>query len=69
MAQSEQKIPHRSFTVRVPEELYVKLGDLADADGVFVNTKVNELIRLGLAKDIDISDKIAQILKKELING
>lgn len=69
MAQTDQKGPHRSFTVRVPEELYVKLGDLADAEGIFVNTKVNELLRLGLAKEIDLTDKIAQILKKEIIHG
>jgi predicted HicB family RNase H-like nuclease len=69
MAQSEQRGPHRSFTVRVPEELYIKLGDLADAEGVYVNTKVNELIRLGLAAEIDLTEKISQLLKKEVING
>lgn len=61
--------PHRSFTVRVEESLYNEIGDLANSEGVFVNTKVNQLLRLGLGHHITLDAAVARMLKKEVIGG
>lgn len=62
----DTKEEHRSFTVRVPLSLYAKIGDLASADGVFVNQKVNQLIRLGMGEHINLDQAVARLLKKEM---
>lgn len=60
---------HRSFTVRIPESLYNEIGDLANADGMFVNTKVNQLINLGLGRHVDLTAALARLLSKDTPNG
>ncbi|WOF44362.1 hypothetical protein KNJ79_05365 [Sphingopyxis indica] len=40
----------RSFTVRVPIELYLQLGQIAQDEGTDVNATVNRLIRMGLGE-------------------
>lgn len=60
------KEPHRSFTVRVPESLYNTVGDLAIAEGVATNVKVNQLLRLGLGEHISLDAALARLLKKEV---
>lgn len=62
----DSKEEHRSFTVRVPLSLYEKIGDLASSDGVFVNQKVNQLIRLGMGEHINLDQAVARLLKKEM---
>jgi len=59
---------HRSFTVRIPESLYTEIGDLANADGMFVNTKVNQLIRLGLGRHVDLNAALARMLARDAIS-
>jgi len=60
------KEEHRSFTVRIPESLYNTIGDLANAEGVFVNVKVNQLLRLGLGEHVSLDAALARLLKKEV---
>lgn len=60
------KEPHRSFTVRVPESLYNTIGDLANAEGVHVNVKVNQLLRLGLGQHVSLDAALARLLRKEV---
>lgn len=63
----DTKEEHRSFTVRVPLSLYVRIGDLASADGVFVNQKVNQLIRLGMGEHVNLDQAVARLLKRETV--
>ncbi len=60
---------HRSFTVRIPESLYEQIGNLAQSENMFVNTKVNQLLRLGLGKDISLNAALASLLKREVVSG
>lgn len=62
-----QPVPFRSFTVRIPETLYEKIGDLAQDDGVYVNVKVNQLLKLGLGEHISLDAAVARMLKKEVV--
>jgi predicted HicB family RNase H-like nuclease len=59
----------RSFTVRIPESMYSEIGDLANADGVFVNTKVQQLLRLGLGKHVSLDAAVSRLIKKEVTSG
>lgn len=63
---SSSKEGHRSFTVRVPHSLYAKIGDLANAEGVFVNVKVNQLLQLGLGEHVSLDTALARLIKKEV---
>jgi predicted HicB family RNase H-like nuclease len=60
------KEPHRSFTVRIPESLYNRVGDLAIAEGVATNVKVNQLLRLGLGEHISLDAAVARLIKREV---
>lgn len=57
----------RSFTLRVPLSLYVQLADAAHAEGIFLNQKVNQLIKLGMGRNVDINDALARLLKTEVV--
>jgi hypothetical protein len=61
MAQS-----HRSFTIRVPLERYIEMSDLAKADNTNLNAKVNELLTLGLGRNVSLEEAIARLLKREV---
>jgi predicted HicB family RNase H-like nuclease len=65
-APSTPKEPHRSFTVRVPESIYAKLGDMAHADGMHVNGKVNQLLRLGMGEHVSLDAAVARLIKREV---
>lgn len=52
----------RSFTVRVPLDIYCRICDEAQAEGKKINTKVNELIELGLGRSVELSDMLRQML-------
>lgn len=47
--------PPRSFTIRVPAEVYLEISDVAQANAQPINTTVNHLLRLGLGKDVDLN--------------
>lgn len=65
----QSREPHRSFTVRVPESLYGRIGDMANAEGVFVNAKVNQLLILGLGEHISLDAALARLLAKEVTSN
>lgn len=52
----------RSFTVRVPYETYLTICDHAQREGKKLNTKVNELLGLGLGKTIKLEDMLRAML-------
>lgn len=57
---------HRSFTVRVPMSRYIKITDLADESNSNINTKVNELIELGLGENIKIEEILVRLLRRHI---
>jgi antitoxin component of MazEF toxin-antitoxin module len=63
---STPKEPHRSFTVRIPQTLYNTIGDLAIAEEVHVNVKVNQLLNLGLGKHVSLDRALARLIKREV---
>ena len=65
-APTTPKEPHRSFTVRIPESMYERVGDLANSDGLTVNAKVNQLLKLGMGEHISLDAAVARIIKREV---
>lgn len=63
MSLSPQQETHRSFTVRVPLSVYVKIGEMAKADGVFINQKVNQLLRLGMGEHVSLDQALVRLLR------
>lgn len=57
---------HRSFTIRVPHDRYVEMSALARKDNTNLNAKVNELLTLGLGRNVSIEEAIAKFLKREV---
>jgi len=57
---------HRSFTVRVPMSLYLRLAEMAQADGVFINQKANQLLRLGMGQHINLDQALARLFKEKI---
>ncbi len=59
--------PH-CFTIRRPTELYIQLCDLAEASNVTMNTKVIELLNVGITRTVDMREVIERMLDKEFGN-
>lgn len=59
----------RSFTVRVPYEIYLQICDIAQRDGKKLNTKVNELIQIGLGRIISVEDALKEMLLRVVADG
>ena len=60
------KETHRSFTVRVPMSLYLELGQMAEADGVFINQKANQLLRLGMGHHVSLDQALVRLLRTQV---
>lgn len=45
---------HRSFTLRVPVDFYLKMGSIAQEEDVPLNHVANRLLKLGMNRDMDI---------------
>ena len=52
----------RSFTVRVPHEVYLTICDLAQREGKKLNAKVNDLIAIGIGKNIQLDAQLREML-------
>lgn len=59
----------RSFTIRVPDGLYLEMAEAAQADEVPLNKMANDLLRLGLGKHISLDTALRTLLKRHAING
>lgn len=55
---------HRSFTIRLPIDLYLETASVAQADGLTLNAKLNQLLMLGLGKHISLDAALARLLMK-----
>lgn len=60
----EKPEPFRSFTVRVPQTLYIKLADLAKAEGIPLNKKCNSLFQLGLGEQVRVDEVLMRLIRK-----
>ena len=58
---------HRSFTIRVPLSRYIEMSNLAKADNTNLNAKVNELLILGLGRNVSIEEALTKLLKREVM--
>lgn len=57
----------RSFTIRVPDELYLQMAEAAQSDGVALNQKANQLLKLGLGKHVSLQEAIARLLTNNVV--
>lgn len=57
----------RSFTIRVPSDLYLQICEVSAAEDVPINVKVNHLLRLGLDKHIDLNATLAKMLMRVMV--
>lgn len=53
---------HRAFSIRLPMSLYLRVADMAHAEGVNLNAKMNQLIRLGVEGKINLDDALRNLL-------
>lgn len=60
------KPTHRSFTLRVPNELYLELASAAQEDKVALNQKANQLLRLGMGKHISLTETLRAMLMERM---
>lgn len=60
---------HRSFTLRVPTEVYLEMAALAQGEGVFLNQKANQLILLGLGKHISLDAALRRLIGTAITEG
>lgn len=51
-----------SFTIRVPRDIYLELLECSSTDGVPMNVKVNQLLRLGLDKQVDLTETLLRMV-------
>lgn len=58
----------RSFTIRVPDDLYLEMAEAAQADEVPLNKKANDLLRLGLGKHISLDTALRNLMKSQIIS-
>jgi hypothetical protein len=56
----------RSFTVRVPQSLYIQMGSLAASDKMFLNQKVNQLLKLGMGQHVNVEDMLVRLLRTKI---
>lgn len=64
--QVEEKEEFRSFTVRVPQSLYIRVGELAQKEGIFLNKKVNQLLLFGLGEQTKLDDVLMRLIKTRM---
>jgi hypothetical protein len=61
------KITHRSFTLRVPIDFYLEIGQKAQSEKVPLNQLANRLLRLGMDKHITLDDALRSMLLERMI--
>ena len=55
----------RCFTLRLPQELYIELYELATAQGKTLNATVIELVRIAISNKIDVREALKNLLDRE----
>lgn len=52
----------RSFTLRVPDKMYLELATRAQGQGVPLNQMANQLLKLGLGEAISLDEALKRLL-------
>lgn len=55
-------IPHRSLTIRLPQDVYLEVARMAQGDDQNLNTKLNQLVLLGLDKHVSLDTALRRLL-------
>lgn len=55
----------RAFTLRLPEDIYLKVSDSALAAGKTNNATVIELIEIGLGRKADVRQALIELVGRE----
>lgn len=56
----------RALSIRVPSDVYRNVATLAQQEGVDLNTKINELVLMGLGEQKSLTDALHAMVKKHL---
>lgn len=62
-------ITRRALSIRVPTEVYCDVATLAQDEGVDLNTKINELIRMGLGEHKSLTAALQSMVKRHLMEN
>lgn len=57
----------RALSIRVPSDLYCQIAALAQEEGLDLNNKINELIRMGLGENKSLTDALHKMVKRHLL--
>lgn len=60
--------PH-CFTIRLPTDLYIQLCDLADSSKVTMNSKVIELLEVGITGTVNMREVLERMINREFGNS
>lgn len=55
-----------ALSVRIPKDTYFAVAELARSEGVDLNTKFNELVRMGLGENRSLTDALLRLVKQHL---
>lgn len=55
----------RPFTLRLPEDLYLQVSDLAKASGRTINATVTELTEIALSGKMDVRNALMEMFNRE----
>lgn len=59
----------RALSIRVPTDTYCVVATLAQEEGVDLNAKLNDLIRMGLGEHKSLTQALHSILRKHLLEN
>jgi hypothetical protein len=59
----------RALSIRVPSEIYCAVATLAQEEGVDLNSKVNELVRMGLGEHKSLTEALHTMVRKHMMEN
>lgn len=57
----------RALSIRVPTDVYCSVATLAQEEGVDLNQKLNELIRIGLGEHKSLTEALHTMVRKHML--
>ena len=60
--------PH-CFTIRLPTDLYIELCSLAESSNVTMNSKVIELLHVGITGTVNMREVLERMINREFGSG
>lgn len=59
----------RALSIRVPTDIYCAVATLAQEEGIDLNSKLNELIRLGLGDHKSLTEALHAMVRKHMMEN